>query len=150
MLGVLAGASLSPTVARTRDYASPADVLNTIDRLSADVEAALSAIATRVPSTQSFAASVRADHARERADRQAIRARLRLTPAPLTAPVARPPTSLEALRAMQQDLVHAHAEGLPTLDDAAAVQVIARHLVEASRRLTVIDLWLELEEQRGG
>src|SRR5204863_260642 len=30
-----------------------------------------------------------------------------------------------------------------------AVDLLARHMVDASRHLTVIDLWLEAEEQRG-
>lgn len=125
-------------------------MLDTIDRLSAEVDAVLAAIARAVPGAQPFAASVRADHERERSGRDAVRRRLRLRmPAP-TAPVAAVPASLDTLRATQQDLVHAHAEGLPALGHAAAVRVLAGHLVEASRRLTVIDLWLELEAQRAG
>jgi hypothetical protein len=57
--------------------------------------------------------------------------------------------SLVALREAQQQLVHAHAEGLPALGDAGAVAVLARHMVDASRHLTVIDLWIEAEELRG-
>ena len=140
---------IAPRLAQARDYTSAGEVLDTIDGLAGDVESALSAIVTAVPGAERFAASVRADHARERADRDAIRARRRLA----AAPAARTPsaaTSLDALRTLQQELVHAHAEGLPALDDAAAVQVLARHLVEAARRLTVIDLWIELEAERAG
>ena len=126
-------------------------MLDTIDRLAGDVDAALSAIASAVPGARPFASSVRADHLREKADRDAIRARRRLSaaaaPAARTAPAS---ASLDALRTLQQELVHAHAEGLPALDDAAAVQVLARHMVEAARRLTVIDLWIELEAERAG
>ncbi len=45
--------------------------------------------------------------------------------------------------------MHAHAEGLPALGDAGAVAVLARHMVDASRHLTVIDLWIEAEDVRG-
>jgi hypothetical protein len=93
---------------------------------------------------------VRADHAREKSDRDALRSRLRLPGATRVTDAGAASTSLDALRALQQELVHAHAEGMPALGDAAAVQVLARHLVEASRRLTVIDLWIELEADRAG
>jgi hypothetical protein len=148
-MALLAGAAIAPRAAGARDYTSAAEVLDTIDRLAAGVDATLSAIARAVPGARAFAASVRADHVRERADRDAIRARRRLPTGPAADGVPTVP-SLEALRAAQQELVHAHAEGLPALDDAAAVQVLAGHLVEASRRLAVIDLWLELEEDRAG
>jgi len=143
--------ALAPRAAQARDYTSAGEVLDTIDRLAGDVEAALSAIADAVPGAQPFAVSVRADHVRERADRDAIRARLRLPEAPPPgAPAAPASSSLDALRSTQQELVHAHAEGLPALDDAAAVHALARHMVEAARRLTVIDLWIELEAERAG
>jgi len=136
-----------PRPAGAREYTSAAEVLDTIDGLAARVEASLSAIERVVPGAAPFASSVRADHARERAGRDAIRRRLRLSPSHPSPPV---PVSaaLDALRAVQQELVHAHAEGLPAIHDDAAVQVLARHMVEAARRLTVIDLWLELEGQR--
>ena len=149
-MAVLTGAVVAPAPARARDYTSAAEVLDTIDRLSVEVDAALAVIAKALPAAATFANSVRADHVRERGDREVIRARRRLPPAIRAAAVTRPTGSLDALRTVQQELVHAHAEGLPALDDPAAVQVLARHLVEASRRLTVIDLWIELEEQRAG
>ena len=149
MLALLGGATFAPGAARARDYTSAAEVLDTIDGLAAGVDASLLAIAAVVPGAQPFAASVRADHARERAGRDAIRARLRL-PGPRERPAKPGATSLDVLRATQQELVHAHAEGLPALDDPAAVRTLAAHMVEASRRLTVIDLWIELEAERAG
>jgi hypothetical protein len=151
LLRAMALLALAPRAARARDYTSAAEVLDTIDRLSGEVEGSLSAIANAVPGAQPFAASVRADQVRERAGRDAIRARLRLPKAlPPGAPAPAASTSLDALRSAQQELVHAHAEGLPALDDAAAVQALARHMVEAARRLTVMDLWIELEAERAG
>lgn len=148
--GLLAGAAFIPRAVHAREYASAAEVLDTIDALAAQVDAALASIARAVPGAQPFAASVRADQERERADRDAVRSRLRLRSGVRGAAAVATSTSLDALRVLQQDLVHAHAEGMPALDDAATVQVIARHLVEASRRLTVIDLWIQLEADRAG
>jgi hypothetical protein len=149
-MALLGGMAILPRTAGARDYTSASEVLDTIDRLAGDVEAALSAIADAVPGARPFAASVRADQVRERAHRDTIRARLRLPASRPGAPAAPGPTSLDALRTLQQELVHAHAEGLPALDDAAAVQALARDMVEAARRLTVIDLWVDLEAERAG
>jgi hypothetical protein len=140
----LAGGTLAASPAEARDYTSPAEVLDTIDRLSAEVDASLVAIARKVPGAQPFADSVRADHARQRRDRDALRARMRLASAPVL-PAAAGATALDALREAQQELVHAHAEGMPALHDPAAVQVLAGHMVDLARHLTVIDLWIELE-----
>jgi hypothetical protein len=136
------------SAAQATEYASAAEVMDTIDRLEADVDSRLAAIARDVGGVQPFAGSVAADHARHRAGRAALRRRLRLDPARPAGPRA-PETSLAALREAQQQLVHAHAEGLPALGDAGAVDLLARHMVDASRHLTVIDLWIEAEEQRG-
>jgi hypothetical protein len=138
-------ATLAAPFARARDYASAAEVLDAIDGLARDVRASLDAIAATLPGARAFAASVAADHARQRGERDAVRARLRLA---ASAPSAPAPASrdLEALRALQQELVHAHAEGLPALDDPAAVATLAGHMVDLSRHLTVIELWIELSE----
>ena len=111
----------------------------------------LAVIARATAGAQAFAGSVASDHARHRADRDKLRRRLKLpaSSAPAPAPAAKPDLSLAALREAQQQLVHAHAEGLPALGDAGAVAVLARHMVDASRQLTVIDLWIEAEELRG-
>jgi hypothetical protein len=143
------GAVAAPRVAGARDYASASEVLDTIDGLAAEVEGALDAIVRKVPGAAAFATSLRADHARERAGRAAVRSRLRL-PSAAASKSRADSASLDGLRSLQQDLVHAHAEGLPALDDERAVQVLAGHMVEAARRLTVIDLWIELEGQRAG
>jgi hypothetical protein len=60
-----------------------------------------------------------------------------------------PPIDVESLRAVAQDLVHAHAEGLPALGDAAAVDTLARHMVVDARHLAILQMWGESEEQRG-
>jgi hypothetical protein len=140
--GVGAAVSLART-ASAREYTSASEVLDAIDGLARDVSASLDAIAGSVPGARPFAESVRADHARQRAERDAIRRRLGLA-ASAPSPAAAPSRDLGALRARQQELVHAHAEGLPALDDSAAVQALAGHMVDLSRHLTVIDLWIEV------
>jgi len=138
-----------PARARATDYASAAEVLDAIDRLEADVDGRLAAIAREVAGARAFAGSVGADHAGHRAARARLRRRLKL---PAAGPPSTPPageSSLAGLREAQQRLVHAHAEGLPALGNAAGVALLARHMVDASRHLTVIDLWIEGEEQSG-
>jgi 2-methylisocitrate lyase-like PEP mutase family enzyme len=124
-------------------------VLDTIDRREVEVAARLDAIARAIAGAQAFADSVASDHARHRADRDKLRRRLKLPISSAPAAAPKPDLSLAALREAQQELVHAHAEGLPALNDAGAVAVLARHMVDASRQLTVIDLWIEAEELRG-
>ena len=148
MLQAVAAAAFVPLgkgTANARDYASAAEVLDEIDRLAGDVEASLAAIEAAVPGAREFAASVRADHLRHRTERDALRRRLGLSPARQPAPGAAA-TTLDALRAVQQELVHAHAEGLPALADEAAVRALAGHMVDLSRHLTVVDLWIELHD----
>jgi hypothetical protein len=54
-------------------------------------------------------------------------------------------TSVDALRALAQDLVHAYAEGLPALRDAQAVDALARAMVDDARHLAVLQMWTETE-----
>jgi hypothetical protein len=131
------------------DYATASEVLDAIDRREADVDARLAEIARVVAGAGAFARSVAADHARRRAERMKLRRRLKLAAARPPAPPTTPDLSLAGLREAQQQLVHAHAEGLPALGDAGAVDLLARHMVDGSRHLTVIDLWIEAEELRG-
>ena len=136
-----------PAAVRATEYASASEVLDTIDRREVEVAGRLAAIARAIAGAQAFADSVASDQAGHRADRDKLRHRLKL-PTSSAPPPPPPDLSLAALREAQQELVHAHAEGLPALGDAGAVAVLARHLVDASRQLTVIDLWIEAEELR--
>jgi len=136
-----------PAAVRATEYASASEVLDTIDRREVEVAGRLAAIARAIAGAQAFADSVASDQAGHRADRDKLRHRLKLPASSAPAPPP-PDLSLAALREAQQELVHAHAEGLPALGDAGAVAVLARHLIDASRQLTVIDLWIEAEELR--
>ena len=147
-LGLAPLACLAGRDGLARDYASPAEVFDEIDRREAEVMARLSAISGSVPASTSFARAVEAVHARHRHERSELRKRLRLSPAQGSRPDA--DKDLKALRDAQQELVHAHAEGLPALGDAKAVEVLAGHLVTLASQLTVIDLWIEAEAARSG
>ncbi len=134
--------------AEAKDYSGPAEVLDAIDSLEADVAARLEAIAGRLSSARPLASSFLADHARHRRVRAIVRERLRLT-APPVSPASKDQRTLDGLRTAQEALVYAHAEGLSALGDAAAVDALARNMIDLARHLTVIDLWLEAEAARG-
>ena len=150
VLKTLAAAPLVVLVPRAdaRDYTSAAEVLAEIDRLESDLDARLAGLAAAFPAAASFAASVRADHERHRRTRASLRRRLRLTDA-ATASGPAGGASVDALRALAQDLVHAYAEGFPALKDAQAVDTLARHMVDDARHLAVLQMWMETEQPGG-
>jgi hypothetical protein len=135
--------------AEATDYASPAEVLDAIDRLEADAAARLHAIGAGLPAARGFTDSALADQVRQRGERASIRRRLGVATATTAAAVPSDDRDLERLRVAQEALVHAHAEGLPALHDAAAVDLLARHMVVLARHLAVIQLWIEAEDARG-
>jgi len=143
-----AAAALVPRLEAT-DYADPAEVFAALDALEAEVALRLRAIVEVVPGARSFVTSALRDHEAHRAARDRLRRRLRLSPSAPPKPAVADPVDLAALRAGQERLVYAHAEGLPALGDGLSVDILARHMVELSRHLTVIDLWIEAEGNRG-
>jgi hypothetical protein len=150
---LLKSALLAPLAALARpaaaDYASAVEVFDAVDRLEADVRAWLGALAKALPACGAFATSLSKDYARHRERRAALRRRLRLPAgAPLPSPAAGDAT-LAGLRAAVESLVYAHVEGLPALGDDRAVDVMAHHMVDLSRHLTIVDLWIEQEQARG-
>lgn len=147
----LAGAPLFAGARRAEgtDYASAADVFAAIDAREGEVSQRLGALSEALPSARPFVTSVLRDHERHRATRARLRRRLGLPAANPARAEGADLVSLPALRAAQQELVHAHAEGLAALGDEIAVDTLARLLVDLSRHLTVIDLWIEAEESRG-
>ena len=131
------------------DYASPAEVFLAIDALEAEVGQRLRALSEAMPAARPLARSLLRDHERQRADRERLRARLGLPAGGRLRAQAGDLLSLSALRRSQEALVHAHAEGLPAIGDPIAIDRLARHMVELSRHLAVIDLWIDAEESRG-
>ena len=147
LAAVAAGACLAPRAGAT-DYASAAEVLDALDAAAADVQSRLRALAG-LPPVRQFAERLLQEHARQATGRARLRRRLGLALAAPRSAVVAGDRSLPALRAAQEALVFAHAEGLPALRDAAAVDQLGRAMVVASRHLTLIDLWIEGEESRG-
>lgn len=135
-------------LATATEYASATEALAAVDRLEAEVEARLRALAEGLPAARAFTSSALADHQRHRSERARLRRRLSLPPASVEQADTTEARSLAPLRAAQEALVYAHAEGLPALGDAVAVDTMARQMVDLSRHLTVIDLWIEAEASR--
>ena len=148
--GLLKAALLAPFARATdaAEYASAAQALAAIDRLEAEVDARLRALLAALASARALCTSLLRDHERQRARRAELRRRLKLATAGPAGGETRD-ASLDGLRAALEALVYAHAEGLPALNDSAAVDILARHMVELSRQLTVVDLWIEQERARG-
>ena len=138
VLGLLAALPAAAPPALARDYASEEEVREAIDALAVEVEAHLHAIARAVPRAAAFVTSARADLARHRRERGA-------PPAAPPGPSHTRPASLPGLRTALEALVHAHAEGLPALRQRAAVRRLAEHMVDLSRLMAVVDLWIESE-----
>ena len=130
------------------DYASASEVFAAIAAREHEVDARLDDVARGRAGVGAFAASVAAVRARQRHRREQLRVRLGV---PAHAVAALPgldaPADLARLRAAQQELVHAHAEGLPAMFDAQAVDVLAAYMVELAAQLTVLDLWIAAEDE---
>jgi hypothetical protein len=138
-------AALAARAGEAKDYTSAGEVFEAIDRLEAEVAARLRALRVALASSAPFAESVLADHARHRAARAQFRRRLGLPPSSDTTPPSQGEADLEGLRAAQEALVYAHAEGLPALSDPFVVDALAHHMVDLSRHLTVTQLWIETQ-----
>lgn len=143
------GACVLAARAEATEYASAAEVFEAVDRLEAGVDARLRALARALPAARPLVVSLLADHERHRSVRARLRRRLRLPAASSSGAEAAGGLDLEALRSAQEALVYAHAEGLPALGDPIAVDGMARNMVDLSRHLAVVGLWIEAEGQRG-
>lgn len=130
------------------DYASASDVLGTIDAIENDVSARLRRLAADTPRARPVAASFLGDYARHRAARDRARRRLHVASAPQVGEVVSDDATLDGLRGQLESLVYAHAEGLPALGDAFVVDLLSRHMIDLSRQLTVVDLWIEAGAER--
>jgi len=142
LLGGLAaapGLALVPAL-EARDYRTAAEVLGEIERLGAGIDVRLDALAER-PAAATFVASAKSDLARHRRERRDLPGAG--PPAPI-GPVEEP-ASVGRLRADLSDLMYAHAEGLPAFRDRGAVERLAAHMIDVSRLVTIVDLWLDVE-----
>ncbi len=141
--------ALRPSSVEATDYASAAELFEAIDRLEADTAARLRRLGRAAPAARAFTASALADHERHRRLRARHRNRLGLGAAAVATATESEDASLAGLRAAQEALVYAHAEGFPALGDALAVHDLMANMVDLARQLTVIDLWIEREDARG-
>jgi hypothetical protein len=141
--------ALATDAVRATDYASAAEVFAAVDRAEIEVTEQLRALGRAMPSARAFTSSLLADLERHRAARAALCRRLRLQIVAQPAGSPDEPLSLEGLRSAQESLLYAHAEGLPAVGLAYAIDVLANHLVDLSRHLTVTTLWIEVEGERG-
>ena len=144
-LGAAAGLLLARRAEAT-DYATAREALDAMETQAAEVVARLRALCG-VPGARVFCERLLVAHERQRSERGRLRGRLGL-PAAAPAPPAQVDRSLAGLRAAQEALVFAQAEGLPALPDGRAVDLIAHQLVVSARQLTLVDLWIEGEQAR--
>jgi hypothetical protein len=140
-------APLSSHSVGATDYASAAEVLAAIDGLQAEVEDRLAALRLARADAAGMVAALLGDHARHRRERGRLRRRLGLTASAARGTPPAGPAAVAALRESQQALVYAHAEGLPALGDARAVDVLAAHMIDLARHLTILDLWREASRE---
>jgi hypothetical protein len=140
---------LRPEPASANDYASAGEALAAIDGLEAEVAFRLRALGAGVSSARAFTASLVRDLEAHGRARDQLRLRLGLGGRSPAKEAVEDALDLEGLRAVQEKLTYAHAEALPALADAQAVQLLAGHMVDLSRHLTLVVLWIEAEERRG-
>jgi hypothetical protein len=145
----LAPLALPALEAAATDYASATEVFEAIDRFEAEAAARLRRIARERGGARAFTGSALADHERHRAVRVHHRRRLGLGSATTPGSDESPDPSLDGLRAAQEALVYAHAEGFPVLGDSLAVHDLMANMVDLARHLAIVDLWLEKEESLG-
>jgi hypothetical protein len=143
--GVLRAAAAWPAAALAlpadaRDYGDAAELFAAVEALAANAEQRLEALSRVYPPARRFAASARADLARHRKERARLSGRAAAAPA-RPDPVEEP-ASLSRLRAVLADLMHACAEGLPALRRQESVRRLGEHIVDLSRLVTIVDLWI--------
>ncbi len=147
--GLVPAALLLPARTGAEDYASAAAALRAVEELAAEVVARLQSLAARVAAARAFAESLLRDQARHRIERDRVRSLLGIGAE--TAESVAPPgdaLDLEALKDAQQKHTYALAESLPVPGRAPAVRTIAHQMVDCSRHLTLVGLWIEAEERR--
>ncbi len=135
--------------AEAADYVSAGQVFDAIDGFEAEAASRLRRVAKERGGARTFVQRALADHERHRAVRARHRRRLGLPAYALKSISEAPDPSLDGLRAAQEALVYAHAEGFPALGDSLAVHDLMANMVDLARHLTVLDLWLEKEQARG-
>lgn len=147
-LKALLGLGFVARTAAGEEYASAGAALDAIEGRSESVEAVLRALRGESEPLRKGFSSFLEDYRRHRQDRAALRRTFGIPPAREARPEPKAVT-LRDLRAAVQELVFAHAEGIPALGSGRAVTVIGGHLLDVARHLAIVDLWLEPEAGLG-
>lgn len=129
-----------------KDYASPREALDEIDRLAVACGVRLGAIRAARSSADVLVARFLAALSRHRMVREDVRSRFGLPRGvdPATQ-VGEADADLAGLRQALDDLMIAYAESLPIFGHSNTVSRLAVDMVEVSKLRTVIDLWVVAE-----
>jgi len=148
--GFLPASLLLPKAASPTEYPSALAALAAIDAAVQDVVRRLRTLATQAGPGRDFARSLLSDQEQHRLERAGLEKAIGLSGgrSETAEAAAGDPPDLEGLKDAQQKLTYALAEALPVLGGPAAVRTLARQMVDASRHLTLIGLWIEAEERR--
>jgi len=147
--GLVPAALLVSARGEATDFPSAEAALLAVDALADDVAHLLRGLAGEAVAGRAFAQSLLLDHERHRRERDGVRGALGLGPASARpSPTPAGGADLETLKDAQEKLTYAMAESLPVLGRPDAVRTLARQMVDASRHLTLIGLWIEGEERR--
>jgi len=129
-----------------KDYATPREALDELDRLAALCGMRLGAVRTSRAGADTLVGRFLGALRRHHATREGVRRRFSL-PAGIDpgSQVGEVDGDLTGLRQSLDDLMVAHAETLPVFGDPVTVSRLAVDMVEVSKLRTVIDLWVEAE-----
>ena len=130
-----------------KDYASPPEALDALDRLAAACDRRLGAVRRSRAGADLLVTRFLAALSRHRAVREDVRHRFSLPAG--AAPglqAGEADADLPGLRQSLDDLMTAYAESLPVFADSNTVSRLAVDMVEVSKLRTVIDLWVTAEE----
>ena len=148
-VALVGGAGLSTASAPAvlgKDYASPREALDEIDRLAVACGMRLGALRRARSGAEVLVTRFLAALDRHRATRKDVRSRFGLArgvdPA---SQVGEADADLEGLRQALDDLMIGYAESLPVFGDSNTVSRLAVDMVEVSKLRTVIDLWVVAE-----
>lgn len=144
--GAAGGAIVSMPVAEAKDYASPREALDELDRLAAVCGMRLGTVRRTRGGAETLVSRFLAGLQKHRTTREDVRRRFSLPKGVDPASqVAEVDADLEGLRQSLDDLMVAYAESLPVFGDSRVVSRLAVDMVDISRFRTVIDLWVETE-----
>jgi hypothetical protein len=120
---------------------SAQELFHQLHRLSAEVVDRLAAVGRAQADARPLAESLTRDLQRHAAERRELGRKRGLVSHVATA-AGTIDSSLAGLRAAQEALMLAHADGLPALRAGRDVKLLAGHMADVARHLTITDLWI--------